>query len=147
MALDPAKAAVLFPIASLVIDRLVNATILVASFRNEFPDPQLADGPTAVRNAERLLRIYSWMIAAVLSTIAVVVLGLRIFEAIGLQVDATLDSILTIVALAGGADFVSSVLRVRGGFSEIPAAQQKPLEVTGKLILEEPQERTAVHAA
>ena len=128
---------VLVTMASLVIDRVVSGILLVVSFSKHFPDPA-AGGPGERTRAERKLRLASWALAAVLSTVVVIAFQpVRILAALDMQpVNPLLDAALTVLVLTGGSDFVGSLLKLRSG-SVVPESAPKPIEVTGRLVMSE----------
>lgn len=145
--LEPASMIVLVTLASLVIDRLTDAILLLLSFSKRLPDPQLIEDAEQRRAAARTARICAWIVAAALSTAAALAFpSIRIMAALGIEAGGAADAVLTVLTLTGGADFVSSLLKARG----VPAVarrEEKPLEVTGKLILEESEKRSFTQAA
>lgn len=144
---DIASTVALVSIASLVIDRLGSGALLVFSFSKRFPDPQMADTPAARAAKERTLRMWSWAVALVLAALVVTFFeSVRILGALGLDARPGVDPVLTAITLASGADFVRSVLGVKGA-AESPAESPKPLEVTGKLVLEEADKKALGQAA
>ena len=143
--LDPASMAVLISIAALVVDRLVSATLLLLSFSKRFPDPTASE-TLARRVAEKKLRLFSWFLAAAFASAIVYWSPIRLLGALGLSADRLVDGLLTVLVLTGGADFVGSVLKSRGE-PETPTPRPEPLEVTGKLVLEEPERSGRAAAA
>jgi hypothetical protein len=54
---------------------------------------------------------------------------------LGVEANRLFDAVFTVLALTGGADFVNSLLKLRGA-TELAHPEAKPLEVTGTLVLE-----------
>jgi len=144
--LGTANMVALVSIASLVIDRLGSGALLVFSFFKILPNPQRGDVQER-ESAEKKLRILSWGMAIAFS-VAVVILfkPIRVLAALNLNADPFFDGLLTAITLASGADFVRSVLGVKGA-AEAPPESPKPLEVTGKLVVEEADKKTLGQAA
>lgn len=128
---------VLVTMASLVIDRVVSAILLLLSFSKRFPDPTVG-GPEGRARAEKRLRLAGWAIAAALSTVVVIAFEpVRILAALDMQsANPLLDAALTVLVLTGGSDFVGSLLKLRSG-SVVPDSAPKPIEVTGRLVMSE----------
>lgn len=111
------------------------------------PDYDLSDpGSTDRAGAKKKLKLIYVMLAAVLA-IAVMVLypNLRILSALGIQSDLVLDSVLTAIVLLGGSDQLAILLKTIG-MPEIEKPAPQPIQINGRLVLEEPS-RTKVQTA
>lgn len=52
------------------------------------------------------------------------------------------DALITGLLLTGGAERVAEILKMMGGSGEAGKAPQKPIEITGRLVLEKDPEQT-----
>jgi hypothetical protein len=137
--IDGVSLLALFLIASFAIDRIVRGTLFglsyIPAWRNIVPD---TTGAPASKN-ERL----AYMVMAGL--LAVIVLGwfgkVRMLTALGFtQTHPMLDTLFTGLLLVGGADRVDGFLEKIGGGGAGAATQAaKPVEITGRLVLEDAQ--------
>lgn len=142
MRIDGVSALAVLVIASFAIDRIATFAVFVASWLNLVPDAELTVDPAARIRATRKERLAYYGVAGVLGIGVVAGYGgVRIFQASGFPaMPWLLDTALTGLILVAGADRVATVLHLPGG---MPAekAPARPIEVTGKLILEEPAGR------
>jgi hypothetical protein len=138
--IDGVSLLALFLIASFAIDRIVRGTLFALSYAPAWRSlvPDTTAGPPAKN--ERLAYV---LMAGVL---AVIVLGwfgkVRMLAALGFtQTHPILDTLFTGLLLVGGADRVEGFLdKIGGGAGGGPAAQAaKPVEITGRLVLEDAQ--------
>jgi hypothetical protein len=132
---------VLILILSFAIDRVVKALLFLLSFAGlwtkRFPDPLLLEDPTQRAKAEKQQKLIYYTFAGLLGLIVVAIYGnVRVFQALGYQAaNVGLDAIATGIILMAGSDVISKVMQVSGmgGTSE---SSSQPIEITGKLILE-----------
>ena len=149
--LDIGTLMALVTMAALLIDRVASGILLLLSLSKRFPDPSTGR-PEQRARAEKVQRLAAWGVAVVLSAVVVVMFkSVRILAALDMQpANSFLDAAFTIVVLAGGSDFVGSLLRIKGG-SSVPLQTPKPLEVTGRLVLgeyaEEKEKKALTQAA
>lgn len=131
-------------IASFAIDRLVTGTLFVLSFiksfNRVFPDPALEQDAVARTAAEKKRTLLYFTLAALVALGVVVGYGnVSILAAVGFStINPKLDRILTGLVLIGGAERLADILKwgAAGGIQRA-SAESKPLEITGKLILED----------
>ena len=132
---------VLILILSFAIDRVVKAILFLLSFvgpwATRFPDPLLLEDPTERARAEKQQKLTYYILAGFLGLIVVAIYGnVRVFQALGYQAaNVVLDSIATGIILMAGSDLISKVLQV-SGMGGGPEPSSQPIEITGKLILE-----------
>jgi len=132
---------VLILILSFAIDRVVKAVLFLLSFlglwARRFPDPLLLEDPTERAKAEKQQKLIYYILAGFLGLVVVAIYGnVRVFQALGYQAaNVVLDSIATGIILMAGSDVISKVMQLSGmgGTSE---SSSQPIEITGKLILE-----------
>ncbi len=140
-------------IASFAVDRVVAGLLFVLSFNEgfarSFPDPAAQADPAARASADRRRKLLYFVLAAVIALPLLAWYGkIRILAAVGfVTISPLLDRILTGIILVGGADRIAEVLK--WGSSPVPPTSQKPqpIEITGKLILEEPSVRRGAMGA
>jgi hypothetical protein len=154
---DPVNVLVLILVASFAIDRIVTGILFLLSFSSawtrRFPEAALLDEGAARKQAEKKQKLIYFVLAGVLGIVMLAGFGnIRLLDALGVQPPkpapdpdspgfATslfqwLDKILTGLILMGGAERISKVLKEHG----LPGAEKpasRPIEITGKLILED----------
>ncbi len=141
---DGVTAIAMMLIASFAIDRVVVGLLFLLSFlpswQRVFPEPTLLADPAARARAERKRKLIYFVFAGVLAGLFLAGYGQdRILKAAGFSINPTLDSILTGLILMGGADRMTELLKMIGvQNAEKPAAPARPIEITGRVILEEP---------
>ena len=137
MKLDGVTAIALILIASFAIDRIVTATMFLLSFAIPPLDPGSIESPGARMRAEKLYKLVYVTAAAVLAVGVVAYYGgVRILSALGIPADPVLDTILTGIVLVGGSDRIAALLKIPGA-SEGERAAPPPIQITGKLTLED----------
>jgi hypothetical protein len=138
--IDGVSLLALFVIASFAVDRIVQATLFSLSFFAFWRRlvPEAASGPAAKR-----ARLAYVLMASV---VAVIILGwfgkVRMLSALGFaQVNPVLDTLFTGLLVVGGAERTESLLdRLGAGAGgDKAAAAAKPIEITGRLVLEDSQ--------
>ena len=141
MRLDGVSALALILIASFGIDRIVTGFLFLLSFVKPwtrlFPDPALLDeGPEHVAAVKKQKLLY-FTLAGVLGGVVLAYFGeVRIFRALGFtETNTLLDAVMTGLIMMAGADRVAQFLRM-GGVSGGGVAESRPVEITGRLILE-----------
>ena len=148
MRLDGVSTATAIGIASFAIDRIVTAVLSLLSMGRVIQDPDLVESPIARAAAgKRYKALYYFSSAALVIAFLWSYRDVGVLSVLGLTTTAApgspelpgrtaMDTLLTFIVLVGGADRVSAFLK--GGkdlHAEKPAPQ--PLQVTGKLTLEE----------
>ena len=134
-------------IASFAIDRIVTGLFYLLSYNSELRallDPDSVENPALKAGATRLYRLIYAVCAGYLGIIVVAgVMGIRLSKIAGLELDpqagpATsdlLDILITGLLLTGGADRLAEGLKLYSGSPAKPA--QAPIEITGKVVLEQ----------
>ncbi len=142
MRIDGVSALAVLVIASFAIDRIATFVVCLASWLHLLPDAELTADPAARIRATRKERMAYYGVAGVLGIGVVAGYGgVRIFQASGFPaMPWLLDTALTGLIMVAGADRVATVLHLPGG-APTDTAPVRPIEVTGKLILEEPAGR------
>ena len=136
MKLDGVSAIALVLIASFAIDRLVTGVMFVITFAGLLPDPAMQESASARISADRKYKLIYYLLAGVLGIFALAHYGhLRLLSALMPTVDPLVDTVVTGLALMGGADRLAEYMKI--GAPE--SAKQTPpaVQVTGKLTLEE----------
>jgi hypothetical protein len=140
MQIDGISAIAIILIASFAIDRIVTGLLFLLSFLHpwaqRFPEPVTRDGAERI-DAERKQKLVYFAFAGVLAVFLGWYGNLRIFHASGFDVPGWIDAIVTGLLLMGGADRVAALLNIGGGGGESKSSQQ-PIQITGKITLEQP---------
>ena len=142
MRLDGVSTVTAIGVASFAIDRIVTAIVFLFSMLGVVEDPGAAAAPAAAAKRSQLvyyllsavlvaLFLWSYPEVGILST-----LGFVPPAAPGAAGRGLVDTLLTFIVLVGGADRVSAFLKP--GKEAPEKAPPQPLEVTGRLVLEEP---------
>lgn len=150
MPIDGVSALAVILIASFGIDRVVTGSLFLLSFvkpwNRAFPRPsEIAD--TAERSrAERKHKLVYFILAGLLGGVVLAFFGeVRIFHALGFtRTNYILDSIMTGLILIAGADRISEVLKLAPGSPGEKPPSSPPIEITGRLILEDEKRREAI---
>ena len=133
-------------IASFAIDRMVTGLFFLLSFHPDLRavlDPDSLPDPAAKEDATRLCRLIYAVCAGYLSIVIVAgMMGIRLSKITGLELDPNagsvmstmLDVVVTGLLLIGGADRLAEALKLYGGKESKP---QAPIEITGKVVLEQ----------
>ncbi len=137
-------------IASFAIDRIVVGVLFLFGFlpgwKRAFPEPASFTDPGERAAAERKRKLIYFTFAGVLAGLFLAGYGHdRILKAAGFSINPILDTILTGLILIGGADRMTELLKmigVRNG--EKPEAPARPIEITGRVILEEPADKKEI---
>jgi hypothetical protein len=139
--IDGISLLVLVLIASFAVDRIVRATLFLLGlfdfWRRRVPDPDEAPGDAAALRRHRIAYV---LMAAPLALLALGWVGkVRILTALGFaQVDPWIDTLFTGLLVIGGADRTEAILQKFGAGGGGEAARTTtPLEITGRVILEE----------
>jgi len=141
MQIDGISALAVILIASFAVDRITQGTLftlsLIKPWSRAFPDPKTITDRSARIKAEKKRKVWFFSLAAVFSALIIAYFGeVRIFRALGFPTDPILDSIITGLILVAGADRLSGVWQL-GAFGTAEAPKQQPIEVTGRLVLED----------
>ncbi|HTS24596.1 MAG TPA: hypothetical protein VMH81_01900 [Bryobacteraceae bacterium] len=135
-------------IAAFAIDRIVTGIFFLLSFSPDLRST-LEPGPADDPEQKRLYRVIYTIFAAYLGT--VVFAGFmrhRLSTLIGTPPKTAwgdlLDVLVTGLLLAGGADRLADALKLMTGGEVKP--NQAPIEITGKVVLEQSGRADAAHA-
>jgi len=138
--IDGVTAIAIIVIASFSIDWIFTTGLFLLSgwpaFSRFFPDPTLLQDARARSEAERRRKLLYFVVAFVLGVALAVFGGVRLLAAVGFQTTVTLDVFVTGLILAGGSDRIAEILKAAG----LPSAVKepaRPIEITGRLILEQ----------
>ncbi|HEV2425051.1 MAG TPA: hypothetical protein VGZ29_09520 [Terriglobia bacterium] len=124
-------------IAAFAIDRIVAGLLFLIGFCGKraraISDPAFAADPQSARLRQL---IYFLTAAPLCAAVLIELPGFRVLSGLGYPANATLDTLITALIMLGGADRMSDLV------GKLPEAAQtrpapKPLEVTGRVILEE----------
>jgi hypothetical protein len=140
-------------ILSLVLDRVVKAMLFLLSFvkfwAKLFPDPRVVDDNKKKVRAEKMQKLlYAVLVGSLGAFIVTMSDDVRLIKLLLIgrgeeNPSELLDIIVTTVTLIGGSDLIGKLLQV-SGISDIGAgaasATPKPIEITGKLVLENPDQ-------
>ena len=125
-------------IVSFAIDRVVASVLFVLTAFGLLADP--ADVTDAkARVAERSYKLIYFTFAGLLAA-AVMALdpGIRLLTAMGIDKSPALDFLVTLIVLTGGADRIAALLKAPGSSGGAGEAAPRPIQITGKLTLDEP---------
>lgn len=132
-------------IASFAIDRTVAALLFVLSFfgsgTQAFSDGTFISDPALAAAAARKRKLWYFLLAGLLCAAVLIALPkFGVLAALGFATHRALDAFVTGLIVLGGSDRMADLL---GKIPGVPTANvappaSKPIEVTGKLILEEP---------
>ena len=155
--IDGVTALALVLIASFAIDRIVTGSLFLLSFigawDRRFPDPASVKDEVERARAEKKHKLVYFAIAGILGGVVLVWIGnFRILSAVLRSQDKSfpsvnpvLDTIITALLLMGGADRLAQVLKMPGA-SGGEKSESKPIQITGKLILEQQSGKTQIAA-
>lgn len=141
MKIDGVSAIALILIASFGIDRIVTGLLFLLSFIKSWtrfvPDPTTMQDTLERAKAEKTNTLIYFVLAGILGGVVLAFFGeVRIFRAMGFdKTNYILDSIMTGLILMAGADRVAGLLKLTGT-PGVEKSTSRPIEITGKLILE-----------
>jgi hypothetical protein len=138
MKIDGVTAIALVLIASFAIDRIVTATLFLASFVGIVSDPATAGPGPAGARAEKIYKLVYFVLAGLLGVVVIAFFGnVRILRALGLQdANALVDAIVTGLLLMGGAERLSGLVQP-ASHSSGENREPKQIQVTGTLKVED----------
>lgn len=146
--IDGISAIALVVILSFAIDRIVRglffALAYIPAWARAFPDPEF-DDVARPRRAEANRRLVYFVVSAALAMVAIGWFGdVRLLAALGFaSVHPLLDVVVTGLVLTAGAERTDHILRSLGaGSAEPPAPKPTPIEITGRLTIDEQGKRT-----
>lgn len=137
MKIDGVTAVALVLLASFAIDRIVTAILFLASFAGGGSDQaQHGPGPESA-HAERMHKLAYFVLAGILSVVVLTFGNIRILRVMGVtDANPLVDAFLTGLLLMGGAERLSGFLQPAGE-SSTENSEQKPIQVTGTLTIED----------
>ncbi|HEX9867647.1 MAG TPA: hypothetical protein VGC99_03455 [Candidatus Tectomicrobia bacterium] len=133
---------VLIFVVSFGIDRIVTGILFLLSYvgpwSQAFPEPVTIRDTLARTKAEKKQKLAYFVFAGVLSLGVIATFGkVRIFDALGYTpANDILDIIVTGIILTAGSDCIAKLLDM-SGFGGVETSPPRPIEVTGRLILEQ----------
>ena len=152
MPIDPIRAIALILIGSFAIDRLVKGLFFLLSYSEDLReslDPEAVTDPVEKAAAMRNYRLLYAVFGGYLGTVVMAgYMHIRLFavtaesgtEFIGQY--PILDILLTGLVLLGGAEQLAKALGMLGGSAGAVRDQERPVEITGRLVLEQPPGRS-----
>jgi hypothetical protein len=144
---DGVTAIAMILIASFAIDRIAVGLLFLFSFmpkwKRTFPEPSSFAEPGERASAERKRKLIYFVFAGVLAGAFLAGYGQdRILKAAGFSINPLLDAVVTGLILMGGADRMTELLKMIGvQNAEKAEASPHPIEITGRVILEEPADK------
>ena len=146
MEFDPMRTIALILIGSFAIDRIVAGLFFLLSYSSDLRtslDPSAVIDPGEQAEAMRNYRLLYAIFGGYLGTVVMAgYMHIRLFASTAVPGSEVigeyplLDIFLTGLVLLGGADRLAEVLRMLGG-SGAPGQKEGPLEIKGKLVLEQ----------
>ena len=132
-------------VAAFAIDRIVNGLFFLLSFNDDLRPLVTEDAAHPNERASRTRRLIYAMLSGYLGIVIIAgILKVRLFEmtaasALGdARPNALVDTLLTGMILAGGADRLSEILKAYGGASgSEKKSAERPIEITGRLVLDQ----------
>lgn len=130
-------------IASFAIDRIVGGLFFLLSYSEDLRPLIGGDSPTAEPDplAARTRRLIYALTGGYLGTVVIAgIMRVRLFEVVQIAMpekpNALLDTLLTGLILAAGADRLAEALKLFGEGGAAGKKSERPIEITGKLVLE-----------
>lgn len=141
---------VLILVLSFAADRLAKGILFLVGFipgwSKWFPDPRLVrDQDRRVRAKNRLLLVYTVLVASIAGTAILKFPELRIIQALsGPRTPEIIDIVVTVIVVMGGSDLVGRLVQI-SGIGEATAtfstsSRSEPIEINGRLVLENPDQ-------
>ncbi len=145
------QVAAMIAIASFVIDRVAGGTFFLLSlfdgWSRYFPDLATVEDPKERLEARKRTKLAYYIFVGALATFFVLKFDIGVFKALqlhGFADEPWLDRIFSILVLMGGSDQIATLLNSpHAGKTLETAPSSKPIEVTGKLTLEDGARRPA----
>jgi hypothetical protein len=141
------QVAAMIVIASFVIDRVTGGTFFVLSlfdgWNRIFPDPAIVENPGDKFAAQKRSKIIYYTFVAMLASIFVYTFNIGVLKALKLGgIELWMDQIFSVLVLMGGSDQIAALLKApHAGKALETTTRNPPIEVTGKLILEDRADR------
>jgi hypothetical protein len=151
MKIDGISALAVILIASFAIDRIVTGLLFLLSFlgrwERAFPDPATVNDISMRGRAEKKQKLAYFIFAALLGVVVCWYGKLRIFFALGFaDTPQVFDILATALTLTAGSDRIAALLNVPGA-GEGGKTSTRPVEITGKLVLENATEKNPAQGA
>jgi hypothetical protein len=151
MKIDGISAIAVILIASFAIDRIVTGLLFLLSFlerwERAFPDPVTVKDTLERARAEKKQKLGYFIFAALLGVVVCWYGKLRIFFALGFaDTPQVFDILATALTLTAGSDRIAAILNLPGTV-EGEKASTRPIEISGKLVLENATEKKAAQDA
>ena len=149
MRLDGVSALALVLVASFAIDRLVSGILFLTTWSGVLTDPEQIVEVEEKYKAKRRYKAIYYLLAGVMGIVVMASLGGIMLLTALLPADSSvtatpvfrfLDIIVTGLALMGGAEKLSELLKIgkeTGGVFSSSSTSESPVKVEGKLFLEE----------
>lgn len=149
MRLDGVSALALVLVASFAIDRLVSGILFLTTWSGVLTDPEQIVEVEEKYKAKRRYKAIYYLLAGVMGIVVMASLGGIMLLTALLPADSSvtatpvfrfLDIIVTGLALMGGAEKLSELLKIgkeTGGAFASASISESPIKVEGKLFLEE----------
>jgi hypothetical protein len=141
--IDGVSAIAIIMISSFAIERIVTGLLFLLSFfkpwTRAFPNPMIVSEIAERSSAEKKQRLIFFVFACLLGIPVLAGYGqVRILRAVlgNENINYILDTIVTGLTLAAGSDRIADLLKMHGAPGR-EKPETRPIEVIGKLILEE----------
>lgn len=147
MATDGINLLTILLIAAFAIERVSAGILFLLQLFHLIGDPDLAEDTTQRAHVKRRYTLYHFVVSSILVVFVLLYMGdFRFLDALGLgnradlsRVPLFVDRLLLAVVLVGGAEQMSAFLKMVGApGGSMREAGAQPVEVSGKLIVEEP---------
>lgn len=128
-------------ILAFAIDRIVTGLLFLLSFTNFVSAPTASAGAgEAPGPREKRYKLLYFVFAGILGVPVIAYYGdVRILDALGMGGEDKwlLDVVVTGIALVGGAERISALMEKYGKAPAAEKEQPKPIEITGRLVLDD----------
>ncbi len=150
MATDGINLLTILLIAAFAIERVSAGILFLLQLFHLISDPDLVEGAAQQAHSKRKYALYHFLVSGALVLLVLLYLGdFRFLDALGLgnrtdlsRVPLLLDRLLLAVVLVGGTERMSAFLKMIGApGGGTPESRTQPVEVTGKLTVEETSAR------
>ena len=147
MATDGINLLTILLIAAFAIERVSAGIFFLLQLFHLIGDPDLVEDTAQRAHVKRRYTLYHFVVSGILVVFVLLYMGdFRFLDALGLgnradlsRVPLFVDRLLLAVVLVGGAEQMSAFLKMVGApGGSIREAGAQPVEVSGKLIVEEP---------
>ena len=145
MKIDGISAIAVILIASFAIDRIVTGLLFLLPFLKQweraFPDPVTVNDTLERVRAERKQKLVYFILAGLLGVVVCWFGKLRMFSALGFpDMPQVFDILASALILTAGSDRIAALLNLPGAV-EGEKTVTRPIEITGKLVLENATEK------